>query len=235
MVMPAFLSPSVGAPSASTGEALPSLSAEADQACSAWWEKARSAWAMHPEEGTAAEDDALRATFGLLFEVSRALVDHPQAKLRAFVNEGLRRVMREQRATTEDDRSFALRQLEQALEHYGVVVETLTVGVDLDDAFFEAVLSTEDIHGSMPAEIRPLYRAHGALLMAFEAMSTGPAEELRYWTRQAVERWRAVVATLPTLTALMRGARAHVRARHAWESWTDEDRAVERDAWKALP
>jgi hypothetical protein len=87
---------------------------------------------------------------------------------------------------------------------------------------------------AMPAELSSLYRANGALFMAFDALATGDAQELRYWARQAVERWRAVVAGLPRLVALMRAARARLSARHAWDGWTDEDRAVEGDAWRAL-
>ncbi len=233
MGMPAFLSLSAGAASTSSG-AVPSLSPEVAEVCSTLWERARFAWATHPPEGTPVEEEALGATFALFLEVSRDLAGHPQAALRSYVNEGLRRVMREQRATAEDDRSFALRQLEQALEHYGVAIEALAVGAGLDDVFAQAADAADELRDVMPAELRPLYRAQGALLMAFEAMSGGPSEDLRCWAREAVERWRGVVADLPALTALVRGARAHIRARHAWDSWADDDRAVERNAWKAL-
>lgn len=231
--LPAFLSPSTE-PSGASDEAPPTLPPEVDQACSALWAQARSAWSARPKEGSDAEDVALRATFGLILEVSRALVGHPQEALRAYVNEGLRRVIREQRATPEDDRAFALRQLEQALEHYGVAVETLAVMGGFDDVLAQVLEDADERDGSMPNELRPLYRAHGALLMAFEAMGSEQGEEFRYWARQAVERWRGIVAALPSLSALVRGARAHLRARRAWDSWTEEDRAAEREAWKGL-
>lgn len=229
MGLPAFLKPSEP-----PDEAVPALSPEVDQACSACWDQARAAWAAHPEEGSAGEDVALRTTFDLMLIVAKALAAHPQAALRAYVNEGLRRVVREQRKTAEDDRAFALRQLEQALEHYGVAIETLAVLGGLDEVFAQAMEVGDDLAGPMPKELRPLYRAHGALLMAFDEMGSEHADEFRYWARQAVERWRGVQAGLPALGMLLRGARAHLRARRAWDNWTDEDRRAEREAWKAL-
>lgn len=229
MGLPAFLKPSEP-----PDEAVPALSPEVDQACSAFWAQARAAWAAHPEEGSAGEDVALRTTFDLMLIVAKALAAHPQAALRAYVNEGLRRVVREQRKTAEDDRAFALRQLEQALEHYGVAIETLAVLGGLDEVFAQAMEVGDDLAGPMPKELRPLYRAHGALLMAFDEMGSEHADEFRYWARQAVERWRGVQAGLPALGMLLRGARAHLRARRAWDNWTDEDRRAEREAWKAL-
>jgi hypothetical protein len=231
MALPAFLQIS---PEAASGEAPVSLPPEVEQRCSALWERARPAWATQPGEGTPAEDEALRATFALLVEVYRALAGHPKAALRAIANEGLRRVVVEEQATAEPERSFALKQLEQAIEHYALVVEALTAGADFDDEVAMALEAADGVDEAMPAEVRPLYRANGALLMAFEAMASGPSDELRYWARQAVERWRGIVAALPSLTAALRGARAHLRARRAWESWSDDDRAVGRDAWKAL-
>jgi hypothetical protein len=229
MALPAFLSPA-GAEDA----AIPTLTPEIDEACSALWDQAQRAWSARPHERSEAEDVALGATFGLMLEISRALAEHPQAALRAYVNEGLRRVVREQRATAEDDRAFALRQLEQALEHYGVIVETLAFIGGFDDVLVQALQVAGELEHSIPDELRPLYRAHGALLMAFEALGEDRGDELRYWARQAVERWRGVVAGLPSVGTLVRGARAHVRARRAWDSWTDEDGAVEREAWKGL-
>jgi hypothetical protein len=85
-----------------------------------------------PPQGSAEEDVALHATFELMLTVGQALTAHPQAALRAYGNQGLRRVVREQRTAAEDDRMFALRQLEQALDHYGVAVETFAV---LEDVF----------------------------------------------------------------------------------------------------
>ena len=42
-------------------------------------------------------------------------------------------------------------------------------------------------------------------------------------------RWRFVVAALK-----LRHERAHLRARRAWSTWTDDDRANEASAWKTL-
>jgi hypothetical protein len=232
MGLPAFLKPSE--PSGVSDEAVPPLGPEVDVACSDFWDQARTAWAAHPPEGSAEEDVALRATFELMLTVAKALAAHPQAALRTYVNEGLRRVVREQRKAAEDDRTFALRQLEQALEHYGVAVETLAVLGGLDEVFVQAMEVADDVGGPMPKELRPLYRAHGALLMAFDEMGSERAEEFRYWARQAVERWRGIQAGLPALGALLRGARAHLRARRAWDGWTDDDRRAEGEAWKAL-
>ena len=163
MGLPAFLKPSE--PSGASDEAVPPLGPEVDVACSDLWDQARTAWAAHPPEGSTEEDVALRATFGLMLTVAKALAAHPQAALRTYVNEGLRRVVREQRKAAEDDRTFALRQLEQALEHYGVAVESLAVLGGLDEVFVQAMEVADDVGGPMPKELRPLYRAHGALLM----------------------------------------------------------------------
>ncbi len=75
-----------------------------------------------------------------------------------------------------------------------------------------ALETAEKVDETLPAELRPLYRANGALLMAFEAMTSGPSDEFRYWARQAVERWRGIVAALPSLTAILRGARRLISA-----------------------
>jgi hypothetical protein len=234
MALPAFLQVSPEAASRASGEAITPLPPEVEQLCSTLWERARPAWATHPSEGTPVEDEALRATFALFVEAYRALVGRPKTALRAIANDGLRRVVVEEQATAEIERSFALKQLEQAIEHYALVVEALAVGADFDDEVTRALEAAEGVEEMMPAELRPLYRANGALLMAFEAMTSGPSDEFRYWARQAVERWRGIVAALPSLTAVLRGARTHLGARRAWDSWNDEDRAVERDAWKAL-
>ena len=177
MGLPAFLRASTEHASGASSESVPLLTPEVDEACSALWERARSAWATRPAEGTPVEDEALRATFALFLEVTRSFVGHPQAAQRALVNDALRRVMLEQRETAETDRSFALRQLEQALEHYGVAIETIAMDDDLDGVVAEAILAADDTEGAMPLELRSVYRAHGALLMGFEAMTSGPADE----------------------------------------------------------
>jgi hypothetical protein len=229
MGLPAFLQP----PTAS-GDVLRPLDPVVEAACSALWDQARAAWATRPSRGSEGEAVASRATFNLVAQFTQALAGHSPTALRAYVNEGLRRIVREQRAAAEDDRTFALRQLEQALEHYAVAVETLTAAGDADDGFAEIAAVVGEAEGPMPDELRPFYRANGALLMAFETMGAEQADDFRFWAREAVELWRGVVAALPALTAMLRGARAHLRARLAWDSWTDEDRAVERDAWKTL-
>lgn len=222
--LPAFLQPDNHEP------ALSRLPAEVERACSEFWRTAQMAWAARPAEDSDAEIVALQATFDLFLELAPAFPDQAPV-LRAYVNEGLRRIVERERATAEADRAFALRQVEQALDHYAVALEAFSV---LDDVYTEATLAAEDVKGPMPYELRPLYRAQGALLMAFETMDQEPAEDFRYWARQALEKWRRVVAQLPTLTNLMTGARAQVRARLAWTSWTDDDRAVEQEAWKTL-
>src|SRR5258708_6499775 len=75
MGMPAFLKPSTEV-SPSSDAPVPSFSPGVDEACSALWERARSAWATQPREATPVEDEAIRATFALFLEVSRALAQH---------------------------------------------------------------------------------------------------------------------------------------------------------------
>jgi hypothetical protein len=169
-----------------------------------------------------------------MLEVSRAISKEPRAALRTLVHQGLRRVLREQRRSADDARIFALRQVEQALEHYGVAVESIEMAAGVDEFAAEYSHLRSQPPQDVPLELRPLFRAHGALLMAFDAMTSGSDAELRHWARHAVESWRGVVATLASLTAIARAARAHLRARRAWTTWTDDDRANEASAWKTL-
>jgi len=233
MGLPAFFSPTQDSASASDAEQL-DLSPAVQARCSALWESARAEWLARPPEETAAEDRAISASCAVLLEVSRAVSRKPRAALRALVNQGLRRVVREQRSSADDARIFALRQLEQALEHYGVAVESLETAAAIDEFASEFSHHDSDTVQTVPPELRPLFRAHGALLMAFDAMTSGTDAELRHWARHAVESWRGVVASLASLTALARAGRAHLRARRAWNSWTDDDRATEASAWKTL-
>jgi hypothetical protein len=233
MGLPAFFVLSQDPASSSDREQI-ALSPAVRERCAALWDAARAEWSVRPAEDTDAEDRAIAATCAVLLEVSRASSSTPRAARRALVHQGLRRVIREQRTAAVDARVFALRQLEQALEHYGVAVESLETAAAVDELASEFSQHDANAARGMAPELRPLFRAHGALLMAFDAMTSGTDAELRYWARHAVESWRGVVGSLASLTALTRAGRVHLRARRAWNSWTDDDRATEASAWKSL-
>jgi len=233
MGLPAFLATAQGSASPLDADQI-ALSSEVQERCSALWETARAEWSAEPTERSEGEDRAIAATVALMLEVSRAITMEPRAALRALVHQGLRRVLREQRSSADDARVFALRQVEQALEHYGVAVEAIEVAAGVDGVGSEFAVERSPAQTDLPPELRPLLRAHGALLMAFDAMASGSDAELRHWARHAVEAWRAVVASLGSLTAIARAAGAHSRARRSWSTWTDDDRASEASAWKTL-
>lgn len=230
MGLPAFLDvSSVG----ESGDALV-LPPEVEAACSALWSTAKSAWAARPDEGSNDEAAAVRAMFQLSLLFLGAAPRAMGAAMRALVNGGLRRLVAEQRGAVDDERAFALRQLEQALDHCAVVSEKLASAggfVERTPEWLPVASAELDV---VPAELRRLYRAQGALFMAFDLLDANDAAALRFWARDAVERWRGVAAELSDLGAVVRSARAQVRARTAWDTWTDADRHHETAAWNAL-
>jgi hypothetical protein len=202
------------------------------------WRQARAAWMARPPAGTETEMLAIRRTLACMLEVLGAFEGRSLRAIREFSNLALRRVLHEELATADLERKLALRQLAQAIDHYGTVMEATAPFTDVsswshgETAVAAAELSVEDFEP--PEPVRALGRATGALLLAFDTLKSDADHEFRHWSRQALEHWRTVSADLGSLQNLVRAAQIHHEARTAWDDWDDDDRRTELEAWKAL-
>ena len=160
------------------------------------------------------------------------------AALRSDVNLQLQELLREESATAELPRRFALKQLERSVEVFASQVELF--GSLLEGLPPEAVADlVEELRVFLP--VRPIGTSSGhelahwllALTMGLESLHDD-LDELTFWAREAVESSRRVELMLGQLSTIVLGLRARLEARWSWASWTDEDVERERSSWKQL-
>lgn len=158
--------------------------------------------------------------------------------LRSDVDLQLRELLRQESATAELSRRFALKQLERSVEVFASLVELY--GSLLEGLPPEAVLDLADeLRVYFPAS--PLSGPSGhelghwllALTMGLESLHDD-LDELTFWAREAAESSRRIELMLGQLSMVVLGLRARLEARWSWASWTDEDIERERSSWKHL-
>lgn len=154
--------------------------------------------------------------------------------LRSGVDRVLRELIERELATAETERKFALRQIEQAANTFGVLVEGFLAFVALVPMPTQSELAA--VIAKAPAEVwalsdddRALLRFELDLAMALESLEA-PLEELTYWASRAIRSARRLQVTqLPGL----RGEQARVRSRRSWVQWDAEDLRQELAPWPA--
>lgn len=158
--------------------------------------------------------------------------------LRSDVDLQLRELLRQESATAELPRRFALKQLERSVEAFASLVELY--GSLLEGLPPEAVLDLADelrvyLASSPTSGPSGHELAHWllALTMGLESLHDD-LDELTFWAREAAESSRRIELMLGQLSMVVLGLRARLEARWSWASWTDEDIERERSSWKHL-
>jgi hypothetical protein len=153
---------------------------------------------------------------------------------RHAVEVGMRDLLAEELGAADTDRKLALRRLEQALDTFGVLLESFARALgELSDAsvaelMAEAMQVVED-EGIAP-EVRTVLRFELDLLMAFESLG-GALDELTHWAFRAAVGARKVQALPSPGAEALRGEIARLRARTAWQGWDDDEIAEELRPW----
>ena len=173
-----------------------------------------------PAHGTEGEHAALRLLVRLGLSMAGALGPEFVEALRSGVDKGLSELIAKELATAETARKFALRQIEQGLHTFGVLVESIAAVVADLPAPSVAMLLAEGArkleHGdaSFSADERLFLRFDLDLLMAFESLD-GPLDELTYPTeaRGELPQQAARLAFHAPLTLALQAPRASAPAR----------------------
>lgn len=190
--------------------------------------------ASRPVEGSPAEMAALLelARFGAA--ASALFGPSLVPACRHGVEVGMRELLAGELRAAETERKFALRQLEQALDTFGVLMESFARALgelaapSIGDLVNEALRVVED--EGLPPEARLLLRFELDLFMAFESLD-GPLVELTDWAFGAAVGARKVQALPSPGADALRGEIARLRARTAWKSWDADEVAEELGPW----
>jgi hypothetical protein len=190
-----------------------------------------------PPEGSEDERAALCRIVHLGSLVVRAL--GPAGYVDAFrsgAEAGLSELIAQEFATAETARKLALRQIEQALHTFGVLVESIgavlaEVPLPLVGSLFDdAARRFERAEASFGAEDRALLRFEMDLLMALESLDE-PLSELTYWAYRVAVGARRIEAMPVRLPAALRGEIVRLRARSSWRGWDAEEIQKEFAPW----
>jgi hypothetical protein len=161
--------------------------------------------------------------------------------LRTGVNRTMLELVRREFAAAEAERKFALRQIERAVDRFGVLVEAVRgelVTLDADTLVTLISDIERQLHalgGELAARDRVVLRFELDLLVSLEVLDA-PLTELTTWAFRLVNSARQVEAlSTHDVTTALHGELARARARHSWESWDASDAAVELSAWPAAP
>lgn len=157
---------------------------------------------------------------------------------RAGVNVGIKELLAREYATADTERKFALRQIEQALNSFGVLVEALvlemaelplrTVVCWLEEAAAQADRQELDLD----AHSRVLLRFEADLIVALDSLDES-LDDLTTWAFRAATGARKVEALpFPKVTPGLRGELARLRARRAWARWDSEEIQREFAPWQ---
>jgi len=181
-----------------------------------------------PADGTKEEDEALAAIVKLSLDALLLMGSRFADILRESVNAALQELLRKELVAAEPERKFALRQIEQAANTFGVLIESVAPSLAslpvLDVAEIERVRA-EGI--ALSAEDRIFARFQLDLAVALDSLDA-PLQELTYWAFRAVTGSRRVQA-LPLPGA--RGELARIRSRNAWRNWDAEEIRQELAPW----
>ncbi len=143
-------------------------------------------------------------------------------------------------ATDDAARKFALRQLAQATETAGVVLERVGAALEqvgpavLDGPVTDAIRLV--VAGGRPIEAdeRSMLRFGLDLSAAFISLDA-PLEELTEWALRCAVNGRRVLALLPTFDLVeFRSELVRFRAKRAWTKWSPEDVEQEIAPWAPL-
>lgn len=167
----------------------------------------------------------LRASFTVVFRQS--------------VMAAMRRLVERELATADVARKFALRQVEQGTDAFGIVVERFGAVFDQQPARVVEVVLQEALRqaaggdAALAPQDRTLLRFQLDLCAALLSLDASLAE-LTHWALRSVVGARQVIALLPTLDPVQLQAEiVRVRARNAWQKWTDVDVDQELAPWPA--
>jgi hypothetical protein len=194
--------------------------------------------ARRSERDDAEAPELLADLLELGLRLLQGLGSQAVAALRSDVDLQLQELLREETATAELLRRFALKQLERSVEVFASLVELY--GSLLHGLPPEAMADLMDeVRAFFPGDPSGAPSSHAlahwllALTMGLESIHDD-LDELTFWAREAAESSRRVELMLGQLSSVVLGLRARVEARWSWASWTDEDIERERSSWKHL-
>lgn len=189
MPLPALLRP-IGQPVPLAADAL----ADAER----HWAAARTILSRRPAPGSTTETSALGAIGAFLRSYAVATHGHTRAIVRDCVNRALRQIFDDELARRDPKIDYALRQLERAVDRFGVFGEVITQV--LDEVRLEDI-ATAFGAGAPPSELVSLLRALAAIFMGFQALAEQEDGQLLFWALEADVGWRVIAAHLPDLAA----------------------------------
>lgn len=211
------------------------------------WAPRFSAWLLasaraRPDESSDAERAMLAHLLGLLAEPVRRLRVTPWlADLQRGLARGLNEVVRSELDSTETERKLVLRHLEKAVDQLVIWLEWWQSVIQ--DAWPEApaVLVEEALRDDALTTVtfspddRLVLRLLLDVAVALEVLK-GPVQDLAWWAHHALAAARRVAALMARgVPRGLRGELARLRARHAWDEWTEDDLAQEFRPWNQAP
>jgi hypothetical protein len=192
---------------------------------------------LRPADGTDEELPALlrlaRFSLSSMHVLGQSFVD----VFRGGVNTALGELLRKELEAAETERKLALRQIEQALHTFGVLIESVgAVMAGMPEATLRTWLYESAERASAPNFVlapgeRVILRFELDLTMALDSLD-GPLEELTHWAFRAVAGARRVEALpSPIVPAGLHGELARVRSRSAWRGWDADEIERELAPW----
>jgi hypothetical protein len=211
------------------------------------WAPRVSAWLLalssaRPEDGSENERVLLAHLLGLLAEPARRVRVTPWLDgLQRGLARGLNEVVRNELDSTETERKLVLRHLEKSVDQLVIWLEwwqsviqdawpdahAMRIEEALRDVSLETVtFSTDD---------RIVLRLLLDVAVALDLLK-GPVKDLAWWAHHSLASARRVAALMARgVPHGLRGELARLRARHAWDEWTEEDLAKEFHPWSQAP